>query len=599
MIEKLDKSIVKIVTQDGKTVGTGFCIISGNVICTCAHVITFAGSSPGENVSIILHKERIQCEAFVEPAFWSDDLDIAILRIDPSYDSILTPLMFEERAPESEQVGYTFGFPQGFPEDGIAGRCKILGIITQNDTALIQAQSTEITPGFSGAPVITSSDKVIGLVSSIAETDKFNRLGETCFITPASFIIELTNELTQKKDKQGITLAVLSDLKIGKGARSLDLCPTSDNNAIDSNYIEKFKNFITAKKISADYMLICGDISNQAEDKELQHASDIIIDLADFMNIDIKNVVFAPGDSDIAWNSKDSASKNKIFTDTKFVFSNILMNSGFGAYQSSPHFSVWDYPDMIIIGYNSSWGDNRDIAEKSGHIANEHISEIENFLKSITLPIEKLKIFLVHHHPIQYTNPANDDEDLLVMRNAPKLLDLLQRQQFDILIHGHLHRPYFDTLIRNSGFPLSILSAGSFSAMLDTSLAGHVNNQFHLVKVDGRDADTGSIYGFIENYTYLSGDGWQESKRGNGIHFKIPFGPYVQPNIIKNDVSRIIQTHLKTRDYTIWSDIVKELPHLLYINPERIIDTLDQLGNEIHFKRHGQPPDEIVILRKK
>ena len=55
-----------------------------------------------------------------------------------------------------------------------------------------QVKSSEITPGFSGGPVFDEqARRVVGMVTSIAAPDKFGRLSETAFVTPAETLFSI------------------------------------------------------------------------------------------------------------------------------------------------------------------------------------------------------------------------------------------------------------------------------------------------------------------------------------------------------------------------------------------------------------------------
>jgi len=60
----------------------------------------------------------------------------------------------------------------------------------------------------------------------------------------------------------------------------------------------------------------------------------------------------------------------------------------------------------------------------------------------------QLRLFVVHHHPIQYSEPYPDIPafvDFSILSNAGNLHALLRKHNFDILIHGHRHVPKFES----------------------------------------------------------------------------------------------------------------------------------------------------------
>lgn len=209
-------------------------------------------------------------------------------------------------------------------------------------------------------------------------------------------------------------------------------------------------------------------------------------------------------------------------------------------------------------------------------------------------------MFLVHHHPIQYSDPIADEPDFSAMTNAGNLLSVLRRHNFDLLIHGHKHSPNFTTLSISSGFPIAILGAGSFSARLDTRWNGLVNNQFHLVKVEGRDDINNCIFGLVESWTYLCGSGWMQSDINNGIVHKSLFGTYIQPNELEKTLSVIIGSAFKSKDTLVWLEFISnnsEYPHFKYLPPDLLTQVMDNLSSKLNFRRFGNQPNEIILVK--
>ncbi|WP_134691010.1 metallophosphoesterase family protein [Enterobacter hormaechei] len=66
-------------------------------------------------------------------------------------------------------------------------------------------------------------------------------------------------------------ILVISDLHVGTTARAKDFCTeVSGTSAITENFIQDFKDLVTAEKITATHLLIAGDITNRAESYEFE-----------------------------------------------------------------------------------------------------------------------------------------------------------------------------------------------------------------------------------------------------------------------------------------------------------------------------------------
>jgi UDP-2,3-diacylglucosamine pyrophosphatase LpxH len=404
-----------------------------------------------------------------------------------------------------------------------------------------------------------------------------------------------------------ITLAVQSDLHIGPSARAKDLRTSDETGAIDTDYKKQFLQFIQSNRIIADYLIVPGDISDSAQPDEFILASEIICETSKALKlISMDRIIFVPGNHDVDWTMISNYPGDKSGVRRQQRYSSLresdclfkqIIESGHENFFIEPFYSLWEFGDLLVIAYNSSWHDDPNIAIHYGLIAEESINQLKEALVKIDLSPRRLRLFIVHHHPIQYSDPLPNEPDFSAMTNSPNLLKLLRDNNFDLVIHGHKHKPDLRTLSIDSGFPLVILGAGSFSAIIDSRWSGLVNNLFHVIKISGRDEDTGCIFGETRSWAYLCGRGWVPSGLHNGIIHNRPFGTYIQPSVLVNKLNPIIYEHLQHKDYLEWLEIVKELPYLQHLPPDRVIEVLDKLSSQIDFRRHGEFPDEIVLLK--
>jgi 3',5'-cyclic AMP phosphodiesterase CpdA len=403
-----------------------------------------------------------------------------------------------------------------------------------------------------------------------------------------------------------ISIAVISDLHVGKSARSKDLCPHEESKAIESDFRSNFIAFLERASIAADYILIPGDITDGADPDEFKLASDFITDIARKLNVEDEKIIFVPGNHDVNWpllkiNPKDQSGvyyrlRYAPLVNEDAVFHKIIQNCK-QKLLDTPYIGVWEFTDLLVVGINSSWHDDPSIAIHHGIVSNETIDELRKILEGLDLEQQRLKVFLVHHHPIPYSDPLPSLPDFSIMTNAPALLQLLQSHQFDLLVHGHKHVPNLITYSVNSSFPILILASGSLSSVLDTRWSGCVNNQFHIVKIDGRDTSDKTTFGNVESWSYTTASGWTKSKEHNGISHVIPFGTYVHPNVLSEQLREIIQKAFKAHQYIRWSDVTKDNQTYQFLPPSLLIDVLDKLAVSVGFKRHGAPPDEIILLK--
>jgi WD40 repeat protein/ABC-type Fe3+/spermidine/putrescine transport system ATPase subunit len=193
--EDITAGIVRILS--GRSVGTGFVVSDDGLLVTCAHVL---GSPCPERVSIIFLTTNEQREATVEMQ-WLRDVDtedMAILRVQGGLPQGVRSLSLGSSTGVSGHKISTFGFPSAGEVEGVSGYGKILGRGSQTKAGqpLLQIRSSEITQGFSGAPVWDElRGRVIGMVVMVATPDASGKMGETAFATPVETLQRVCRDL--------------------------------------------------------------------------------------------------------------------------------------------------------------------------------------------------------------------------------------------------------------------------------------------------------------------------------------------------------------------------------------------------------------------
>jgi hypothetical protein len=180
--------IVGILRQDGRMTGTGFVFQDDGMIATCAHVVNLAKAGPGSTVRLVFYTTKEELEVKVVPEYWRDPQaeDIAILRLESSLPNGIKPVLMGHSPQEDGHHFLTFGFPPVRGKDGMFGYGTIGNLVPTGAAGfMMQLTTTEVTAGFSGAPILDDyTSRVVGMVSNLTSPDKHERLQETAFITP-------------------------------------------------------------------------------------------------------------------------------------------------------------------------------------------------------------------------------------------------------------------------------------------------------------------------------------------------------------------------------------------------------------------------------
>lgn len=412
-------------------------------------------------------------------------------------------------------------------------------------------------------------------------------------------------------------LAVMSDLHIGLAARSKDLCPKPPASARkdlkkyeeknEDAYRQKFVQFVKDKKITADYLVLPGDLTNLATPDEVQIASEFILQAADALGVAHNNIVFAPGNHDVDWSAfkpHDSTGiswEQRYFSIShdKYHFRKIV-DQGCGDVFLPPHFIAWEFDDLLAVGYNSASHDAPIHKDKAHHgLADPyHIDAIRKYLNSIGPPDgRRVRLFLVHHHMLDFSAPIPKTPDFSLMTNAKNLLSLLHECGFDLVIHGHKHHPRFDTHSTSTYPHLPILCSGSFSVEIDTQWAGTIDNQFHLVTINGREGLENRIKGTVTSWTNNHSRGWIPSEEfTSGIHHIIPFGSYVMPQELDARLEPYIRTWLSENDHILWSQIVVAFPDLKYLPLNSALAAFDRIAQRLGRQSMYQSLKALILF---
>ncbi len=225
MFQDLVGGIVRIVNPNGSTAGAGFVASDDGLVVTCSHVVEdfesqLQGKPKPEKVRIVFYATGDAKEATVDADSWrpADAEDLALLRVEGPLPYGVHPLPLGSSRGTKGHNFETFGFPEVNKEEGIPGDGHIVGETTIRGCPVVAINSTQVTPGFSGAPVWDrATRRVVGMVTKIAVPDAYGRLQETAFITPSDTLQKL-----------------FPDLRIA------DICPYRGLSAFTEDYAEFF-----------------------------------------------------------------------------------------------------------------------------------------------------------------------------------------------------------------------------------------------------------------------------------------------------------------------------------------------------------------------
>ena len=221
---------------------------------------------------------------------------------------------------------------------------------------------------------------------------------------------------------------------------------------------------------------------------------------------------------------------------------------------------------MLII--NSVFYHHNTSESVKGKVSTSQIAKITKYLESNKT--EKIKIALLHHHPVQHSRLDLGTDD--VVENGEKLLDVLAKYSFDIVIHGHKHDPWLRNQITESQRNITIFSSGSFSATSNIIFTSK-RNTFHIVEINKNSKE---VKGTIATSTFLPKVGWID--KNHDIHGFPPLTGFGY----KDSIDKLfleIKDLVGDRKIVNWSEITNLLPDIYHLTPsqtEELEETLNK-----------------------
>lgn len=173
---------------------------------------------------------------------------------------------------------------------------------------------------------------------------------------------------------------------------------------------------------------------------------------------------------------------------------------------------IWQPPGLpVLVALLDSNPDDRNVAFAGGEVSHSDLNALGIELNGYKDP-HLIRIAVVHHHVLPIAHSGGKlvgNEQLMVLRNAGSVLDLLARYRFDLVLHGHKHRTQFARVDLSpgdaKGYPIAVASAGAAAVIERNKPRGC---GFNVIDVDdnGRIVVTSYAYGH-ETPPHPNGDG--------------------------------------------------------------------------------------------
>jgi 3',5'-cyclic AMP phosphodiesterase CpdA len=272
----------------------------------------------------------------------------------------------------------------------------------------------------------------------------------------------------------------LSDLHFGKHHRFNPPPTTAGDIPVRVGYptlLEKLAQDLDQADPKCPTLLcITGDLAETGDPKEFGDAELFLRGLANakvFGHVHpLKDIFIVPGNHDVVYAGATARERFTGYAQLLGSLSNTFMSADSPLSWPILHDRTKEC-GVIVVTLNSSIYVQKDKPdEERGHLDVEQLKKLEDALKN--LPGDRLnqaiKIALIHHHPVLIPALAEPGRGYDAVHNSGKLLTILRRYGFHVVLHGHKHDPYVFTedsrsaLNRTIQNPILVAAGGSLGS---------------------------------------------------------------------------------------------------------------------------------------
>ena len=330
---------------------------------------------------------------------------------------------------------------------------------------------------------------------------------------------------------------------------------------------KSFKHLIeSGVDLSSDILILPGDFTNKCDPDGLAYGWGIAKEIGALLSV--KSILPNIGNHDVDSRKKRSQDPFNLIKSLAddFPFPEKSMNDKFWK-QGYLIVENENYRVLIINSVHSHT--NEEMATK-GLIDQATLNQIEEELVSSS--VNKINIAVCHHNPIEHSHYNTGSKDF--MHNGDELISILDKMNFDIIIHGHKHDPRIRYAQGGANSP-TIFSAGSFSAFKNLLLQG-ANNTFHIITFECSASQIGK--GTIETWFFVPTKGWKQNIKNHFFEPIIGFGEVVDIKFLSAKIHAWFTE--QKENYIEWKEFLNTFNEIQFMIPSDI----DKLKNELKNK---------------
>lgn len=315
-------------------------------------------------------------------------------------------------------------------------------------------------------------------------------------------------------------VAFISDIHYGRMSRTCELTvpgePVKDETSGAPSLVKGLVQCL--KEHSPEYLFVGGDLTSIGSPQEFYYCEKKILEIAEQIGIPSKNIICGLGNHDIDRKiiniANDESYKGLSKEDCQLLQERYQMISAFGALNNlknllplqnsgpAPYSGVLENSNFVVFVLNTSWYCNGKQIYPHGRLSEEQLRWFNNESAKYTNN-EKIKIVLMHHHPMKYSYPTLS-ADASMIEEGSEFLDIAGRNGINLVLHGHRHHPIAITHMQTGWKnPIAFVCAGSLSANAEHRYNGEIPNTMHILQVEKAE-DPIILY----NFQYTGATGW-------------------------------------------------------------------------------------------
>lgn len=254
-------------------------------------------------------------------------------------------------------------------------------------------------------------------------------------------------------------------------------------------------------------VVISGDVVYQAGQDEYGEALAFCQALVKGLSISPGRIVFCPGNHDVNWDDSKVDRKKRFDNYLSFLrdfygedlfrslYPRVTWDFRVGSPRPLPEdiVGVSVFPDLGVELYSFNSCVYETQQQHYGFVGGRQTRGVEELFSRDT-HTPRIRMAVLHHHIHPYPEPVELDEkgahwqDASTVRDAGLLERFLERNGFDIVLHGHKHKPQLrETRVRdaNSGEPTkSLIVCGAGSCGVESQELEHAEpNQYEVIEL--------------------------------------------------------------------------------------------------------------------